>query len=481
MRNWRLLLISFLAIALSGIIFSSLVLAAAPDKVRERVYGLDLWDGKTFQGTFCPKDIPEIYMISNSNNLVMPLITDVYYWPITQEYMGSWFDYRKELKGVLEIWQKDKKIASLPLTKYTYVYPEGAYSENMQLVLGKEAEDKYKEYKSKLDKYYNDLFKYYDQQSKYEEAVAQFYKNPKKFKAPPVAPEQPIPPKEYVSEVSEAFVVNLPPGVYNMQFVEQKEPAADKGQNGTDLKAQDQKAANAQKEEGKKEPEVEPQGTLSKKLIVFDSRRKGIGYEIIPEEKWTMPSSTDEPREALYMEGKRALFLKAFDESEYNAKYYTRLSKLHQPFAGRGLENVYMWVHLKDRTDVKLQLLEGGRVVSTISREPYLVEQTPGYTLGYHIVKFTEKEREAGKQPSFEAFKLELEAKQGMQIRLVDGDGNVIPGSQRIIKTVQPANAKAIYSVAALPLILGALVTLTRRRRAGGGAKGTSKDRSTAV
>ncbi|HHY46827.1 MAG TPA: hypothetical protein GX506_05945 [Firmicutes bacterium] len=436
------------------------VSAAEPPKVRERVYGLQLWDGKTYQSTFCPGSINEVYMLSGVDNIVTPLVTDVYYWPITQEYMGDWFGYRKELKGTLEIWQGSKKVASLSPVKYVLVYPQGPYSDEVELEVGYMAEQKYKEYKNMVDKYYKEVFEYYSAQSEYEKKLSEFLKDPKKFGKPPVAPAQPIPPREYVTEPQEAMIVNLPPGRYEMQFIEHLESAA-----------------GSKPGEAKDGKEPEPRGSLSKKLIVFSPRRRGIGYEIIPEEKWTMPSNSDEPRETLYMEGKRVIFLKAFDESEYNSKGYRRLRELQKPFAGRGLENQYEWIHHTDRTsDVELQIVEGGRVLKTVKPKPYRVVQTPGYSLGYKIVEY-DPEKDKGREPSFEAFKVEVDARSGMEIRLVDKQGKIIPESIRMIRVVNRAGSVFAFLVGAVPLLFGIAVVVTRRRT---GRKARSSNRGQA-
>ncbi|NPV54210.1 MAG: hypothetical protein HPY71_11940 [Firmicutes bacterium] len=425
--------------------------AAEPPKERQRVYGLNLFDGLTYQSTFCPRAIDTIYMMAGKDNLVNPLITDVYYWPITQEYMGSWFDYKKDLKGELEIWQGDKKVVSIAPVKYVFYYPKGPYDAEMKLMVGAEAEAKYKDYKAEIDKYYKKVMDYYDQQSKYQEAIGEYIKNPKKFKSVPRAPEQPVPPSYYVTDPQETYIINLPVGTYEMQFVEHKAEEKAAGEKG---------GPTAGKKDEK--PEPEPKGTFKKKLVVFVGRRHGMGYEIIPEEKWTMPSKTDEPKETMYMQGKRALFLKAFDEAEYNELYYTKLTKLQFPLAGRGRENNWIWVHHRDRNDVKLQILKDGKVISTVESKPYRVDQTPGYALGYKIVEFDPK-KDKDKQPSFEAYKVEVDAGSNMQIRMVGKDGNVIPESVRGIKAINEGAVRSLYILSAIPILLGLAVIFWRR------------------
>ena len=448
-------LILLASILLFVVVSGSIAAAAEPPKERQRVYGLNLFDGSTYQSTFCPRAIDTIYMMAGKDNLVNPLVTDVYYWPITQEYMGSWFDYKKDLKGELEIWQGGKKVVSISPVKYVFYYPKGPYDTEMKLIVGTEAEASYNKYKAEIDKYYKKVMDYYDQQSKYQEAISEYIKNPKKFKSIPKAPEQPVPPRYYVTEPQETYIVNLPVGTYEMQFIEHK--AEEKKESaGSD---KDKGEAKDTKEE---KPEPEPKGSFKKKLVVFAARRHGMGYEIIPEEKWTMPSKTDEPKETMYMQGKRTLFLKAFEEAEYNELYYTKLTKLQFPLAGRGRENNWIWVHHKDRNDLKLQILQNGKVISTVESKPYRVEQTPGYALGYKIVEYDPK-KDKDRQPSFEAYKVEVDARSNMQIRMVDKDGRVIAESVRGIRAINERAAKSLYIVSVIPILLGLAVIFWRR------------------
>ncbi|MEW6226553.1 MAG: hypothetical protein AB1700_00440 [Bacillota bacterium] len=464
MTNLRLAGVSIFISAIVVAVASTPTFMAVPDRVRQKVYGLELWNGTTYQTTFCPKDISEMYMLAESDNVVTPLVTDVYYWPITQEYIASWFDYRKELEGVLEVWGNGKKVTTLTPTEYAFLYPQGPYATKAVLILGAAAKEKYKGYQLRLDDYYDELSKFHSEWTRYEEQVAKFYANAGRFASSPDVPKEPVPPQEYVTQPAKGFVVNLPAGVYDLRFVEHTrmkgsneatgEADSAGGETGDGLKPGGRSEDDRDDTECTAADELEPQGTLSKRLIVFDYRRRGIGYEIIPEEKWTMPLRSDEPRDGLYTGGQRPLFLKAFDAAEYNAMCYARLCKLQQPFAGRGLDRAYTWVHLTEKDGVKLQILEHGNVVGTISKQSYLVEQTPGATLGYEIVEYTEKERNLGKQPSFEAFKVAIDAKRDMQIRLVDEDGGVVQGSERTIKTVNKSQSKRVFLIIALPLLL---------------------------
>ena len=97
----------------------------------------------------------------------------------------------------------------------------------------------------------------------------------------PASPQQPEAPKLYVTSPVEAFVFELPEGKYRIRLVDP---------NG----------------------EVVPE--TQKNLVVFAPRRAGVGYEIIPESKWTRPVLSDDNSHVLYLEGRRTFYLKPSHE-----------------------------------------------------------------------------------------------------------------------------------------------------------------------
>ncbi len=321
---------------------------------------------------------------------------------------------------------------------YAHFYPDGFYAGVSEILVGDAAEKKFQEYRDAIEGYWQAVNDYRQAYAEYEQRMAEILEEVSQTGKTytedelPKPPEQPSPPIWYVTEATEAFIVNLPVGEYVIRTIDDQGRAVD----GTE-----------------------------KKLKVFDKRRTGVGYQIIPESKWTRPVQSDDASQILYLEGTRTMYLKAFRESEYNQHDYLKMTSLEQPLAGAGATSAYMWVHETEvPNDTKVQILQGGKVVMEAEYKPYYVKQTPGYALGYEIVEFDpEADEFAGRRPSFEAVKLELEPGT-YEIRAVDSSGRVLEGSVRDIRSVNVVPMWQLYVLSLLPLLVGLVVVVRRRR-----------------
>lgn len=431
----KLIIISLLVVCILAAVIG--VQAAPPQREKQIVYGITPWNGKEYGGTFAPKGIDTMYLLADVDNVLNTLETEVYFWPITQEYMANWFESKKEIEGKLEILKDGEQLKVIERQPYVHVYPEGYWAGKSELVVGEEAKARHKEYQDAIDNYWKAVSEYREAQAEYEKKMDEILKEVqetgKKYKEEelPKAPEQPEPPKLYVTQPTEAFIVNLPPGQYTVRTIDKDGKVIE----GTE-----------------------------KRLKVFKERRTGIGYQIIPESKWTRPVQSDDSSQILYLSGKRTMYLKAFNEAEYNQHDYLKMTSLEKPLAGKGGESSFMWVHTDEIEKPKLQVLQDGKVVQEIERKPYYVKQTPGYALGYDIVEFDpEKEEFQGRRPSFEAIKLEL-TPGSYQIRVVDENGKVLKGSVREIRSINAVAMWQLYLLAAIPFIIGLIVFAWRRR-----------------
>jgi hypothetical protein len=414
------------------------VQAAPPQREKQVVYGITPWTGKEYGGTFAPKRIDKIYLLAGADNVINTLETEVYFWPITNEYMANWFESREVVEGKLQILQDGKEIRVLERQPYAHFYPDGFYAGVSEILVGDAAEKKFQEYRDAIEGYWQAVNDYRQAYAEYEQRMAEILEEVSQTGKTytedelPKPPEQPSPPIWYVTEATEAFIVNLPVGEYVIRTIDDQGRAVD----GTE-----------------------------KKLKVFDKRRTGVGYQIIPESKWTRPVQSDDASQILYLEGTRTMYLKAFRESEYNQHDYLKMTSLEQPLAGAGATSAYMWVHETEvPNDTKVQILQGGKVVMEAEYKPYYVKQTPGYALGYEIVEFDpEADEFAGRRPSFEAVKLELEPGT-YEIRAVDSSGRVLEGSVRDIRSVNVVPMWQLYVLSLLPLLVGLVVVVRRRR-----------------
>src|SRR5690554_2799017 len=96
------------------------VQAAPPQREKQVVYGITPWTGKEYGGTFAPKGIDKIYLLAGADNVINTLETEVYFWPITNEYMANWFESREVVEGKLQILQDGKEIRVLERQPYAH-------------------------------------------------------------------------------------------------------------------------------------------------------------------------------------------------------------------------------------------------------------------------------------------------------------------------------------------------------------------------
>jgi hypothetical protein len=95
------------------------------------------------------------------------------------------------------------------------------------------------------------------------------------------------------------------------------------------------------------------------------------------------------------------------------------------------------------------------------------VEQTKGSTLGYTIVPFDPQGAHKGKDPNLIAFRVAIgKDTRELRLRALDGNGKLLPGSERQIRVIRGApSALLLILLAALPLVAMALVLGVRSRR----------------
>ena len=425
---------------------------AQPPMREQLVYSLTAFNGSTYSESFAPQSEDTIYLIANVNNIISPRKTIVYYWPITRRYMTDFSTLNEGIPGRLEVLRRGRVIATFKRQKYALHYypdPEGHWSEKTALCLGEEADAYYGKYKEAVTEFNQKFREYTKAMQVYREELSKFYEEiRRRMKAGesiddvPV-PEEPSPPdfvEFYVSEPALGFVVNLPPGHYEIRV---------KLDDNTILEGSE------------------------KKLVVFTSRRAGgVGYEIIPGNRWTERENCDDPSWIIHAVGKNELYFNPFMQEEYNEFYH---NKLQDPQNIGRIER-WKWVHTELVKNVTLLFSQGRKVLETVNRTPYLVREIRGpepdgtTVVGYEIMEYSEDLKESGyKRPTFEGYKINV----GLELSGTDytvcvmpGKGRIpLPGSERTIRILRKENSVYLYPVALLPLVVGAIAVVGRRTR----------------
>jgi len=417
--------------------------AQAPLFREQLVYSLTSFNGFGFSKSFCPQSEDTMYFIADVNSVVSPRKTIVYYWPITRRYMAGFSTLNEEVPGELEIWQGGRLIRTMEKQKYVLYYPEGYWSEKAIIYLDDEAQEYYDQYKAAVDEFNQKLKEYYQAMEYYQQQVNKFFEEVRQRREAgetgpldiPI-PQQPEPPefvKFYVTEPTEGFILNLPVGNYEIRV---------RLEDGTIFEGSE------------------------KKLVTFTSRRQeGVGYEIIPGNRWTRRENCDDPSWIIHAVGKNELYFNPFYQEEYNELYY---NKLQDPQNSGRLEK-WKWVHVEPVSNAQVLLGRGEEILQVVDKAPYFVKQIPGPELGYEIIPYDEELKMSGYQPTFESYKVTLGedlVQADYQISTISREtGEHIPKSERTIRLLKKENGAYLYAVAFLPLVAGAIIIISRSYR----------------
>jgi len=423
-------------------IFASEGLSQAPLLREQLVYRWNAFNGKGYGGGFLPQSENTIYFMANHSNDISARKTLVYFWPITGKYMAGWKTINEEIEGTLEILKEGKIIKSLKKEDNVISYPGGYWGEEAIFYEGKEALAEHQKYKDALQAYYNALKEFYDAKMQYRKDLDQFFKEVKKRREAGEEgaldleiPKEPKPPEGiqfYVTEPKKDYIVNLPLGRYQIR-----------------LRAKDNTIVEGSE----------------KNIVTFTSRRTGgIGYQIIPGNKWTKQEPCNDPAKIIYGAGKNTLYFQPFIQDEYNELFYNKLQD-PQNFARK---EAWTWVHIKPIKDALLVFLKGNKVLSQVPYLPYLVKQIPGPELGYEVTDYDDEEAQ-GRKPTFEGHKLELLpqlATAGYKVQLREKGKNIaMSASERKIRLVRKENSWLLYLISIFPLIIGAIIFIRRRKK----------------
>ncbi len=416
-----------------GLLAVTTVLAQTPEKKREFVYGVQVFTGQAYDGTFYPLSEDTLYLLADVSNIVSPRYSLVYFWPVTNEYKADFDALSETVAGTLEILQGGQVVQNLAQTKYVIQYPRGLDAGEVHVYLGQEAEAQYKEFERQKQAYRDAIFAYHEATINYhQDAQDKLSSGQLKTELPP-PPEEPAPFNFFSTGVYDGFHINLPAGNYAIRL----------------------KDASGQIVPGSE-----------RQLVVFTEQRQGVSYTLIPQDKWTLPEQSHDPSQTLYARSGVVIYLQPFEEKEYNELYYTRLKT---PQSTTGRSDHWQWVPQSPVPAAPLlQVVYNGQVVQGITQKPYIVKQTEGKGLGYQIIEQSqgETERERTRTPDFVGYQVQVGPEQpSFTVRLVDVAGRVLPGSEREIRLVNPQYSSALYFLPLLPLVIGFALALWRASR----------------
>ena len=247
-----------------------------------------------------------------------------------------------------------------------------------------------------------------------------------------VTPTGPEFPEEYAAapvRVDRAFVVNLPAGTYRTRLVR----------------------GDGKVLEG------------SEKEIVAFGRfgEPTVGYEVIPGDKWNRPVESNFNDSVIYVDGSSDLYLIAYHQHEFIDLHYEKLLRND----ARGSPGLRQRVFVQEIPDVRIAVPDPGGRTATIEKLPYFVEQERTGSHGYRIVPFDPEGAHGNREPSLEAFHIDLDRYRArIRVALVDGQGDIIDGSMRRIRVLDGSTSAGVLVVllAFLPAAVGIGVGFAR-------------------
>jgi hypothetical protein len=426
------------------VLASAVAPAQAPVRSEQLVVSLLAWNGRDYSAVFAPESSETIYVIADSDNFLSVRKTLVYWWPLTAEWKMDTKSLNVQFPGSLELQDPRGKISRLPLQEYTYFNIKGEYELNWKVATGEDARRELQKYE-RLYASYSQAMQEYRQKSAAREAelqsltalIQRLKARGKDFAAPLERlqnlpkPEAPVAPPYYVVppvEMQQAFILNLSPGRYAIRLIT---------------------------------PDGNVMEGSERTVVVHDRMRSGgIGFEVIPSDKWTRPETSVAPSSVLYVNGDADLYVRPFLEEEFNDLAYEKTINN----GARGNPTIAKWVRIQQVPHATIAFQDGPGGKSLLEETPYSVKQSEGASLGYTIVPFDPKgPRE---QPDIIAMRIPVRKNTSViRFSALDSKGTTLSGSERQIRVVTGIRAPALLiSLALAPLLLMAVLLGLRQR-----------------
>lgn len=423
-RIKQLILLLTAALALPLLALLAQTAHAAPEEQRQAVYNAEVFDGQGYSAQFYPENVQTIYVLADAQNVFVPKITNVYWWPITHEYKADWESANEPLTGTLEIGN-----LKFSMTPYSLRYNGGYDSAKTGLLVGDAAAQGYSAYQKAQSDYQAAAGKYSDDWNTFQAQLEQWGQLSDALRAQGLptsglkTPQQPVPPQQITVTVTapqQGIPFSLPAGEYKMLL------------RGTDGKV----VAGSERT-----------------IVAFTPRRDGIAYKVIAASKWTLPDASTDPSDMIFVSGEKALYIQPASESEYDAYYAAELLNPQQR-ATQDRRGIWSWLPTGKFSGSALSVTANG-ATQTVRKATYYVKQLPGAVLGYDILPY---DASAGEGVStFEAFKLQPQT----GAMTISSPGT--PGSSREVRTVNTGMGGVVLGLAFAPL-MGGLLWLSYRR-----------------
>ena len=394
--------------------------ADVPVRTEQVIWSVIAFNGREYSATFVPESSDTLFLLAGVDNVLSLRETLVYWWPVTSEWKLDTDTLNTQLPGSLEVRDAKGVTRRLAPQQYTYFNIRGEYEMNWKVATGEEARQELLRYGALYDSYLNVVQEYQKNAAEYEANLQSLVARIQALKAGHgddsslqrelaalVAPSAPSAPTRYIEPpvpLQQGFIVNLAPGRYSLRL---------------------------------RDPEGFIVEGSEKTLVVHAPRRTGgVGFEVIPGDKWTRPEESVSPSAVLYVDGSTDLYVRPFFEDEMNDLAYVKTVDN----AARGNPNVARWIRIQQVPHATVVVENADATRITLAEQPYFVAQAQGTSLGYTIVPWDPDGDYKDEQPSLVAFRVPLDEHiRSLRLRALDSGGTPLPGSERQLRIVPPS------------------------------------------
>lgn len=436
-----------------------------PDKIENFIYSIHAFDGYSYKKTFCREDSGVIYFLENTTNILSTRKAFIYYWPLLGRFRLDAASLNYPIKGKLEIRGSTIKPILLESVLYTYtnmpaekadnqlptarsnVESGERYTENLRVLQGEDAVKAVEQYERLLEEF-REAERIWEKKlrahQEWKDAmldkirkaraegkdtsglVEEIQSNELYYWMGPSRPDYLIMP------LSEAFIINLPKGEYQIRL-------------------------------------LDDQGSIvegsEKKLLIFSKiRSRGVLFQYASADKLTKPRETKIPSSILYFDGLSDLYLHPFLQDEYNEFYHENLMVNE----ARANKNKTKWEKTKSLDNTWMEKTGEPGQTEIILEDLFYVDQNTETGAGYEIVYWDSRPYAPHEylEPSFKAFHIPLPtAPRVMNIRLRTFHGSELKMSKRQIRIVRKSGFLIIVLILSLsPLVLMGYLMYQRQK-----------------
>ncbi|MGA2977778.1 MAG: hypothetical protein ABSF77_20955 [Spirochaetia bacterium] len=421
--------------------------ADVPLRVEQLIYSVTAYNGSDYSSTFALQTADTIYLLAGTDNLLSVRKTLVYWWPLTAEWKTDTDSLNQSLAGSLELRSPGGSVRTIPLQRATYFSIPSSAGQQWKVLIGPDADREIARADKLSEDYFAAVTDYQKKAQEYDAQVETLGDRISELESQgrdageiaarlsglqrPTAPPAPDAYIEAPEQAQDVFIVNLAPGQYSARLL---------APDGRTLEGSD------------------------KRIVAYTQRRMGgIGYEVIPSDKWTRPEESKTPASVLYVNGTTDLYLRPFLEQEVNDLFYEKTVSNQST----GNPALYKWVRTEQVTGALSEAARPGKETVTIVEHPFIVAQSTGSGLGYTIAPFDPKTAAPDQSPSMIAFPVSLKsADRIIRLRTLDSRGHPIAGSERQIRIVARPPLLILWALPAFaPVLAMVIVFIARARR----------------